>query len=276
MGALTLSFRAPQAFARLDRDFLLTVAGQCALALGRARLFAELEARVQERTAALEHSGQRLQALSARLQLLREEERTHMAREIHDELGQQLTGLKLDVAQLGRALGREDEAALRQRAEALARMLDTMIQTVRRIATDLRPAVLDDFGLLAAIEWQVQEFQTRTGLACRFETNMDELAVAAPVATALFRLLQEALTNILRHAHARQVEVTLTGADDHLWLRVRDDGQGMHQRERQGTGSLGLMGMRERVRQLEGEFAIESTPGAGTTVVVRVPLGREG
>jgi signal transduction histidine kinase len=272
MGVLALSFRAPQAFAGLDRDFLLTVAGQCALALSRARLFEELEARVHERTLALEHTGQQLQALSARLQVLREEERTHMAREIHDELGQQLTSLKIDVAQLSKAIEREPPAALHSRTRALAELLDTMIQTVRRIATDLRPAVLDDFGLLAAIEWQVQEFRARTGIACRFNTNVSELALDAATATALFRTLQEALTNITRHARAAEVEVSLLREETGLLLQVRDNGLGISDRQRLGSGSLGLMGMRERMRQLSGEFTIDSVPGQGTTVTVRVPV----
>jgi signal transduction histidine kinase len=193
-----------------------------------------------------------------------------MAREIHDELGQQLTSLKIDVAQLSRAIDRDERAALRERAQAVAGLLDTMIQTVRRIATDLRPAVLDDFGLLAAIEWQVQDFQARTGIDCRFTANVQELPLAAPVATALFRLFQEALTNIARHAQARHVEVTLAREAAGLLLRVRDDGQGISDQQRLATGSLGLMGMRERVRQLGGEFEIDSAPGQGTVVTVRV------
>ncbi len=272
MGALALSFRAPQAFARLDRSFLLAAAGQCALALGRAHLYGELEMRVQERTLALEHSSQQMQALSARLQVLREEERTAMAREIHDELGQQLTGLKLDVAQLSKAIQREPAEALQARTQALAAELDTMIQTVRRIATNLRPSVLDDFGLLAAIEWQVQEFRSRTGIACRFSTNAPDLQLETPVATALFRMFQEALTNIVRHAQATQVEVELSLDGHTLRLQVRDDGQGITDRQRLATGSLGLVGMRERVRLLEGDFDIQSWPGRGTTVTVKVPL----
>jgi signal transduction histidine kinase len=275
MGALTLSFRVPQVFARLDRDFLLTVAGQCALALGRARLFTELEARVRERTLALESTGQQLQALSARLQVLREEERTHIAREIHDELGQQLTSLKIDVTQLNKAIDRDDRAALAARTQALAALLDTMIQTVRRIATDLRPAVLDDFGLLAAIEWQVQEFQSRSGIACRFSSNVPELKLEAPVATALFRMFQEALTNIARHAQATHVEAVLAVEGARLTLEVSDNGLGITDRQRLGTGSLGLVGMRERVRQIGGEFQIQSAPGQGTTITVRVPIAQE-
>jgi signal transduction histidine kinase len=272
MGALALSFRAPQAFARLDRDFALTVAGQGALALGRARLYEELEARVRERTAELVTAGERLQALSARLQNLQEEERAHMAREIHDELGQQLTSMKMDVAQLNKAIERNNPAALRERVQGLSALLDAMIQTVRRIATDLRPPMLDDFGLLAAVEWQTQEFARRTGIVCHYSANVRELPLAAPMATALFRILQEALTNIARHARARQVEVTLAQEPGTLRLWVRDDGQGLSDRQRLGTGSLGLLGMRERARQLGGEVSLDSTPGAGTTLTVRVPL----
>jgi len=251
------------------------VAGQCALALSRARLFEELEARVHERTLALEHTGQQLQALSARLQVLREEERTHMAREIHDELGQQLTSLKIDVTQLNKAIDRDDRAALAARTQALAALLDTMIQTVRRIATDLRPAVLDDFGLLAAIEWQVQDFQGRSGINCRFSSNVQELKLEAPVATALFRMFQEALTNIARHAQATRVDADLAVEAGRLTLQVRDNGLGITDRQRLGTGSLGLVGMRERVRQIGGEFQIQSIPGQGTTVAVSVPIAKE-
>jgi signal transduction histidine kinase len=148
------------------------------------------------------------------------------------------------------------------------------VTTVRRIATDLRPALLDDFGLAAAMEWQLQEFEKRSGLTCRFTTNADgeTLPLAPEAVTALFRVFQETLTNVARHAQATAVEARLELSDAQLELEVRDNGRGITRAEATGRRSLGLLGMRERVALLNGELHLDGAPGQGTRVTVRLPL----
>jgi signal transduction histidine kinase len=276
------------------------VARRAALAVENARLFAEaqqvnalLEQRIHERTGQLVASNARLQAeaverheaqgqleefqarlrqLSAHVQAAREEERANAAREIHDELGQELTVLKMAVARLSRAVDHQPPEKLRQDLQALSGELDVSIGTVRRIAANLRPAILDDFGLLAAIEWQLQEFQKRTGVASRFTSNVESLDLPPENATALFRLCQEALTNVARHAHATEVEIAIEKHPDGLVVRIADNGRGIAADELTGRSSLGLLGMRERVNLLRGTLDISGAPGRGTTVRVSLPL----
>ena len=162
----------------------------------------------------LTESNDQLRALTSRLQIIREEERTHISHEIHDELGQALTALKMDVSWLnhkieGSALNATPEALV-ARTDTMISLIDSTIKTVRRISTDLRPGVLDDLGLIAALEWQTRDFQDRSGIACSFTTNVDELLIPPDYATASFRIVQEALTNVLRHARASKVSVGIT------------------------------------------------------------------
>jgi signal transduction histidine kinase len=247
---------------------MLTLAGFCAQAMERARLFAE----VQEHNAALERRvGQRteeLRSLTARLESLREEERARIAREVHDELGGALTAIKMDLSRLARRPGRDVPAAL---ADTIG-LIDSTVQTVRRIATDLRPALLDDFGLVAAIEWQVEEFARRTGIPCEVELGVESVDLDQAAGTALFRVLQEALTNVARHAEATRVVVTLAQRPGALVLSLADNGRGFAVEAPAQTASLGLAGMRERVFSIAGEIDIQSAPGAGTTVTVTIPF----
>lgn len=225
---------------------------------------------------ALQESTEQLRALSAHLQTVREEERTRIAREIHDELGQALTGLKMDLNWLDRRLldtaGRDYPDVL-EKARSMASMVEATISTVRRIATDLRPGVLDDLGVVAAIEWQAHDFQKRSGIRCRFQSNVEDIDLDPGRSTALFRIFQETLTNIARHAEATAVNIKLTRKDAELILEVRDNGRGISAGELSGTGSLGLLGMRERAHSLGGEVQIEGRQGKGTTVIARIPLG---
>lgn len=234
------------------------------------RGFQEAILKLRELNETLERSQEQLRALSAHQQSVREQERTRIAREIHDELGQQLTGLKMDVAAFQKGLG-EDHLLLKK-TKAMSQLIDTTIRTVRRIATDLRPSILDDLGLPAAIEWQLQEFQTRVGIQCQLITNIDEIALDPDRLTAIFRVFQETLTNVARHANATQVEVNLEKNTDTLRLQIRDNGRGISEQEIFGTRSLGLLGMRERVYLLSGSLEIQGKPGQGTTVLVQIPL----
>ena len=212
-----------------------------------------------------------LSRLSAHLQTAREEERARIAREIHDELGGSLTGVKMDVARLKR-IGAAGSPEWLAQVENVTAAIDGTVKTVRRIATELRPAILDDFGLVAAIEWQLKEFQSRSGLACELQAGLEQVELERDSATAIFRVFQETLTNIARHAQASTVQVRLYEQPGGLVLQVRDNGRGVNLAEQLPGRSFGLVGMRERVRMLSGQLDIESAPGQGTTVTVRVPV----
>ena len=216
-------------------------------------------------------STDQLRELSARLQSVREEERTHIARVIHDELGQTLTGLKMDVAWLQRHLDRQQPALL-EKTQEMSDLIDTTIQTVRRISSELRPGILDDLGLVATIEWQLQEFQTRSGIQGKLISAPEETTLDADGATAAFRIFQEILTNVARHAQATQVEVILEESASFLTLQVQDNGRGITDGEINSPKSIGLLGMQERARLRAGEVQFQGTPGKGTAVTVRLPL----
>jgi signal transduction histidine kinase len=215
-------------------------------------------------------STEQLRELSARLQSIREEERTRISRAIHDELGQTLTGLKMDVAWLQGHLDPQQPALL-AKTQAMSGLIDTTIQMVRRIATELRPGILD-LGLVATIEWQLREFQARTGIASKFVSTREETTLDEDGSTAVFRILQEILTNVARHAQATQVEVILEENAEFLTLQVQDNGRGITKSEIHSPKSIGLLGMQERARLQAGEIQFHGTPGQGSTVTVRLPL----
>jgi signal transduction histidine kinase len=219
---------------------------------------------------------QALRALSARLHSAREEEGTRIAREIHDELGGALTGLKWDLEKIDNTLnGLADGSQLaevRNRIGNMTTIIETTINTVRRIAAELRPGVLDDLGLVAAIEWQIEQFQSRSGLKCHLINNAKEIELDREKATAVFRILQEILTNVLRHAGATNVYVKLGRTKHYFEVEVKDDGRGITESQRLNSRSLGLLGMKERALLVGGDVRVTGKEGAGTTVVVRVPL----
>ena len=212
-----------------------------------------------------------LRALAARLQSAQEEERLRISRAIHDDLGEMLTSLRFEISAIGRSL-RRDQRDLRSRARAAMRLIDSSIIRVRKVATGLRPGLLDALGLEAALEAQVKEFQMRTGIACLTELPPEKLALRNDQATALYRIVQESLTNIARHAQAHHVQISLMHRAGLLVLEVKDDGKGFALQARQWTGSLGIAGMRERALALGGSMEIVSRPGNGTTVRARLPL----
>jgi len=220
----------------------------------------------------LRQSHQQLRALSVYLQSVREEERTRIAREVHDELGQALTGCKLDLSWIANRLPR-DLKPLLDKTRQLSEHIDSTIQTVRRISSELRPGVLDYLGLAAALEWQANEFQNRTGIRCDVHASLREPVLAQELNTTLFRIFQETLTNIIRHAGATRVAVNLKEADGKILLQVRDNGRGISDAEQTSPGSMGLLGMRERAALLGGDFKITNPPRArGTQVTVSIPV----
>jgi signal transduction histidine kinase len=226
----------------------------------------------------LRSTTQQLRALSARLQAAREGERAFIAREIHDELGSALTGLRWGLESLQQDLSkganRSNEQQFSGKVEQMIKLTDDTVGSVRRIASDLRPSILDDFGLLAAIEWQAEQFQARTGIVCHVDCSIESRQFPQEQSTALFRVFQEALTNILRHANAKVVRVTISDEAGKFVLRIADDGKGISEGEKGGQGSLGILGMRERVHLIDGEIEITGIEGQGTEILVRVPLPR--
>lgn len=242
-------------------------------AVHRARREAEERVERQEAEEKLRESHEQLRALSIYLQHVREEERTRIAREVHDELGQELTGLKFDLSNLGVRLPR-DQRQFQDPVKAMLGQIDAIIQTVRRISTELRPSVLDDLGLAAAIEWQTHEFQTRTGLQSRVTLDVRSPVIDQELNTAFFRIFQETLTNVMRHANATKLDVRLAEEGGKLVLEVKDNGRGISAAQTASTRSIGLLGMRERAALLGGEFHICGVAGKGTSVTVRIPLRR--
>ena len=227
---------------------------------------------------ALLNSRNQLAALAVRLESVREEERTRIALEVHDVLGQALTGLKLDVVWAHKRITESIEPArhvmVLARLTSARELLDSTIQSVRDIATTLRPGVLDELGLEAAVEWQAREFQHRTGIACGTTIRPRNLGLSPEQSTALFRILQEILTNVARHAHATNVDIRLEQFGEEVSLQVGDNGRGISSVEQSGPKSFGLLGMRLRAQQQGGSFDIRSTSGTGTTVIVSIPLYR--
>jgi PAS domain S-box-containing protein len=214
-----------------------------------------------------------LRALSAHVEEIREDERTGIAREIHDELGQALTALKIDLSWIGRRLADAPipADAIGDKLRTLAKMTDEIIDSVRRISAELRPGALDDLGLVAAVEWEVQQFERRTGVTCMVKADVDDTGLARDVSTAVFRILQEALTNVARHANATRVEVRLTLGIDRLRLEVQDDGKGITPEAAFAAKALGLLGIRERALRLGGSASVTGASDVGTTVTVELP-----
>jgi PAS domain S-box-containing protein len=223
----------------------------------------------------LRNSREELRNLYSRVQSLREEERTQVAREIHDELGQQLSMLHIDLTWLEDQLPKNKKAML-ERVRSMEELVDQTVQSVRRIATKLRPALLDDFGLSAAVEWQAEEFHTRTGIECKVIINKEEILTDRDQSTAIFRIFQEALTNVSRHAHATKVEVRLLEDDQNLILEVKDNGRGINESQVVSSKSLGLIGMRERVYPWGGRVDISGIAGQGTAIIVTLPREKKG
>ena len=219
----------------------------------------------------LRRSLEQLRALTTYLQYVREEERTRIAREVHDELGQALTGLKLDMSWLATRVARHAKP-VQDKVKTMVDHIDETIQTVRRIATELRPGILDSLGLVAAVEWQASEFQTRSGIACHVTSAVDDSQLDQQLTTVFFRIYQEALTNIIRHAKATRVDVRLAEESSSLILTVADNGRGISEEEIANTRSLGLVGMRERAMLIAGEIALQGAPGKGTTMTLRAPI----
>lgn len=219
----------------------------------------------------LKISGERLRDLSAYLQSSREQERTSIAREVHDDLGQALTALKMDLFWLERRLPK-DQKPLIEKTKSMEKVLDAAIESIERIITALRPGILDDLGLGEAIEWQAGDFQNRTGVKCRINIDLADAAIGKEHSTAIFRIVQEALTNVARHANATIVDINLKMKAGELMLEVKDNGKGIPKKKISHPKSFGLMGIRERAHVLDGKSKIKASRNKGTSVTVVIPV----
>jgi signal transduction histidine kinase len=218
----------------------------------------------------LRASRERLSQLTAHLEASKEAERAAISREIHDEMGGLLTGLKADLSWVKKHAG--SDARLAEKLNDIDALLDEVVAVSRRIAKALRPAILDQ-GLNAALEWQAREFEKRAGIPCRFSTNEDDVTLDVGSRTGVFRVFQEALTNVAKHSGAKQVEVQVFTTDKLVTLEVRDDGRGLEPRDLAKPDSFGVRGMKERMRHLGGWVEVSGAPGRGTTLMLSIPKG---
>lgn len=235
--------------------------------IGFAKVTRDMTERM--RLAELEHASE----LSAKMQLAREDEQRRIARELHDDLGQQLTALKMGIAALGpRLAATSNDPVVLAATNDLQGQIDSMMASLRRIAANLRPPMLDDLGLAAALEWLVDDFTHRFKVAATLHMEIDDAGVTSFAATALYRIAQEALTNVARHAQASEVVVRISSDADTCTIHVEDNGLGTVAEDAAKRGSFGLLGMRERVRQLHGTLTIDSAPGKGFRIAAQIPL----
>ncbi len=260
LGVINLYVKGGHKRNRMEGDFLSTVADTLAGIIVRKQAEEELRS-----------SHKQLQNLSKHLQYVREEERAYIAREIHDDLGQSLTALKMESTLMKKGLSK-DQKLLIDKANLMLKLIHNTIETVQRIASELRPDVLDHLGLTAAIEWQLEEFQNRFGIIYELIMHLEEIILDKDLSTTVFRILQEALTNIARHAEATRVKVSLKMENGNLVFKVEDNGKGITDEQISDYRSFGLIGIRERVHACNGFTTISGIQGKGTTVTVSIPL----
>jgi signal transduction histidine kinase len=227
---------------------------------------------LEQKVAETVEVSEQLRNLSAHLQNIREEERIHIAREMHDELGQLLTGFKMDVSWLRKRLAGSSDPALLEKLEGMVTLTDEAVRFVRKISAELRPSILDDLGLIPALEWHNREFEKRYNIKIDFQSHMQDLKIPSSIATGIFRMYQESLTNVARHSGAKKVSAVLDVTDENIHLSIADDGKGFD------TGTterktLGLLGMKERAIMIGGKLEIKSQPGRGTNILITIPVG---
>ena len=267
LGVLLCRSRKPAMWSSQADQLLTAMTSQIAVAVKNTQLFEH----VIRQASQLQQSREQLRHFASHQQSAREQERAEIAREIHDELGQILTALKIDLVWLGRRISKRAPMLI-DKVKSMSHLLDQTFQTVRNIASQLRPWVLDNLGLTAAIEWQLQDFENRTGIRWQAGTHLEQIQLDQNRSTALFRILQECLTNVLRHARASEVEVNLKRENADVVLQITDNGIGIEPTKVYDPKALGFLGIRERVWLLGGEATIIGSQGAGTTVTARLPF----
>lgn len=235
----------------------------------------EARQRLEQKIVETGEMNEQLRELTAHLQNIREEERIHIAREMHDELGQLLTAFKMDISWLYKKLSGADDAVVIQKLDDMSMLVDDSVLFVRKLASELRPSMLDDFGLIPALEWHSEEFEKRFNIEVEFIPGVKEIKTSSEIATGLFRMYQESLTNVARHAEATKVSASLQVSEDQLCLSIRDNGKGFNSIDTTPKKTLGLLGMKERAAMIGGHLEISSEPGKGTSIVITVPQGEE-
>ena len=235
----------------------------------------DARSKMEEKISEAEYLNIQLRKLTAHLQNIREEERKLIAREMHDELGQLLTGFKMDIQLLKNQLPAYDRGRVAEHIQSMTGLIDDAIRFVRRLSSQLREGPLEDLGLIAAIQWYIKEFTRRYNIPVTFNCSHAELKLLPAVKTGLFRICQESLTNIARHSHATQVQIDLEVNNDELSLTVTDNGKGFTTGAHGNTDSLGLLGMNERALMIGATLSLRSAVGKGTTIKVAFPIGKE-
>ena len=290
VGIMFLYTNTHPSWYRNSQEVLLSIGGLIAGAIERKQIEEEihryrnqLEERVALRTMELTKSTENLESeiedherthkqlinLSREIQTIQEEEKARIAREVHDELGQSLTALKMELLHLNKKL---PDSALVENLRSMVQLVDTTITAVQKIAMDLRPPILDAFGLKEAIAWQADEYEKRFGLAVNVLGLADIPNLDNHLKTALFRIFQETITNVIRHAEATQAHIELNADGNYLFMNIIDDGKGIEEKAITDSYSIGLIGMRERVRPWKGEVCFFGQPGKGTCVEVKIPV----
>jgi signal transduction histidine kinase len=264
-GSLTIYASQADIFIEEECKLLKELADNVAFAITSVRMRETNKLAEKE----IQESRDRLHDLAVHLQTVREEERSAIAREIHDELGQMLTVLKLNLSKTARK-SMDSDLSLGEKLREDIEMMDAVIQSVKRICTELRPSILDHLGLGPAIEWQSEEFQKRSGIECSVALDPEDISVSPDMAIALFRIFQESLTNVMKHAKATKVEAKLTKRDNNIILEIGDNGIGITQEQLSKTGSFGILGMRERVYPWKGNVSIVNSIDKGAKITVSI------
>ncbi len=254
-----------------SQEVLLSIGGLIADAIQKKQVDQELEEHRNQLEKLVDTRTGELRQLSHQIQKIREEEKGRMSREVHDELGQSLTALKMDLFQLEKRLP-EKSVDLHKRTQSMVALVDSTIKSVQRIAMELRPPILDAFGLCEAIGWQAGEYEKR--FAIKFDLNclQNDLDLDKDIKTTFFRIFQESITNVVRHAEASKVNVSMSSQNGQLVMKIKDNGKGIQEDQIQDSNSLGLLGIRERVRYWNGEVIFHGDPEKGTIVEIRIPL----
>lgn len=266
IGAFTLHSAESDFFNANEVYLLETLAGDISFAV-EAHNYDRQRREVEKK---LKISQEQLKKLSAHLQTVREEERSHIAHELHDEIGQLLTVLKINMFWL-KTKFKESQKPLPSKIDKMMELIDQVIQTTRRISTELRPVVLDHFGIEAAIEWQAKKFEEQTGIKCDIILPKDKVTLDSEVSITIFRIWQEVLTNVYRHAKATSVKLILQDKKNKLILRIQDNGKGIKEKEISNPNTFGLLGIQERINFFDGEIKIKGIKDKGTSIIICLP-----
>jgi signal transduction histidine kinase len=274
IGVMFLYTNTDPVWYKHSQEVLLSIGGLIADAIKKNQVDKELEEHRNRLEKLVDSRTAELRQLSHQIQKIREEEKGRISREVHDELGQSLTALKMDLFQLEKKLPQENVDLLK-RTQSMVDLVDNTIKSVQRIAMELRPPILDAFGLCDAIAWQAGEYEKRFGIKFNLNCLQDQLDLDKDQITTFFRVFQESVTNVIRHAEASKVDVGMSLNDGQLVMKIKDNGKGIQKNQTEDANSLGLIGIRERVRYWNGTVDFQGTPGKGTSVVIRIPVAKK-